>query len=96
MRLSAPYGATRDIEYAWPEILAPADPWSGDEALPDPACYASYRRHGGKLSQAEFQDWDQRFLAAYQDILSGRAGWAAGSIVRSHRSCGIANRERRN
>ena len=80
MRLQAPHGANRDVEFAWPELVAPDDPWAGDEALADPASTEAYQRRGGTLSPEEHQHWDRCFLEAYRNILSGRSGWDACAI----------------
>ncbi len=61
MRLAAPFGAEREIEFAWPEVLTDRDPYAGDEALDDPL---------------PGED-DARFRSAYRAALDGRGTFAA-------------------
>lgn len=66
------------LEYAWPEILAPRDPWSGDEARPDATSYANYRAFGGEaLTEAAYAEADREFLRVYRAILDGQLPWGA-------------------
>lgn len=74
-------GVWTSLEYAWPELLAPRDPWAGDEVLCEPGSYEDYTRYADSsyerplLSEAEHAKADLRFRTTYRDILEGRAGW---------------------
>ena len=78
-RLAAPWNLPATIERAWPEELRPADPFSGDEGLPDPATFEQYLKWVSppRLSEAAFLAADAAFLEAYFDVLSGRRPWGA-------------------
>lgn len=76
-------GSPDNLEYAWPELLDPADPWAGDEALPVPSDYDNYLRYGPpalsvrRLSRAAHDAVDAEFLATWRAIIGGRAPWSA-------------------
>lgn len=66
------------LEYAWPEILCPRDPWAGDEVIVEEASYRNYLDFGLQggaepLDEASFKETDARFMALYRDFLDGRA-----------------------
>lgn len=70
------------LDSAWPEPIAPSDPWAGDERLADPSTPDDLARHGARLDAAALPAashavWDAAFLHAYAAVLDGRAPWGA-------------------
>lgn len=71
-----------------PEVLAPADPSSGDEALPVGGEFFNYVRFGrGALREAELRSAEREFHAAYLTILAGDSPWEA--IAEPAAKCGV-------
>ncbi len=68
-----------DLERSWPERLTDADPYAGDEALPDPAPYSDFQRWAlqGGATEEEHRAWDERFLREHRAVLDGRLPWGA-------------------
>lgn len=64
-------------------VLAPRDPWAGDEVLDDPVG-SEYR--GQPIAPDD--EWDRRFRAAYRAVLDGRAPLSA--VEEPARRLGIA------
>lgn len=63
-----------------PALLAPGDPWAGDEVAPAPATYEGYLRycpHTPPISAADHARHDAAFREAYRAVLDGRAPWSA-------------------
>lgn len=66
------------LEYAWPELLAPRDPWAGDEVRTDATSYVNYQVYcGAVLSKDAYAEADREFLRVYRAILDGEAAWDA-------------------
>lgn len=70
------------LEYAWPEVLTPRDPYCGDEARPDPGDYKNYLAFCGlepeeQLSREAHDAANLAFLGVYRQILDGAAPWSA-------------------
>lgn len=68
------------LDQAWPTLLAPSDPFAGDERLDDPASGEDFARHAraaAPLSPSELAAWDAAFLHQYAAVLDGRAPWGA-------------------
>lgn len=66
------------LEFAWPELLCPRDPWGGDDVLPEEASYRNYLDFGvgegqTALDEDEWYRQDQAFMALYREVLDGRA-----------------------
>lgn len=83
------------LEYAWPEVLAPRDPWAGDEVRPDESDYENYLAFTAEpepLDPGAYAAWDRVFLATYRDVLDGRVPWSA--IEAPARQLGVWGRAR--
>lgn len=70
------------LEHSWPEIVAPADPWAGDERLHERGSWEDLSTHGAvaqaeDLTQAQQEAWDDAFCHQYAAVLDGRAPWGA-------------------
>ena len=70
------------LEHSWPDLVAPGDPWAGDERLHELGDYADLKKHGAvaqaaDLSPAEQRSWDDAFCQQYGAVLDGRAPWGA-------------------
>ncbi|MFT5680516.1 MAG: hypothetical protein ACI8RZ_001422 [Myxococcota bacterium] len=71
---------------ATPELLAPYDPWAGDEIEMQLGSYENYVRFSAvpsKISQAEHDEADVEFRRLYREILDGTAPWGAEAAVTS-------------
>ena len=68
-------GPVEDLERAWPETLAAADPYAGDERLSDPMDAARLERISAAwdLDAAALAAWDAEFLRVHGAVLDGRA-----------------------
>lgn len=65
---------------ATPDLLAPHDPWAGDEIEMQPGSYDNYVRFSttrSLLSPAEHGAVDAEFCRLYRQILDGDAPWGA-------------------
>lgn len=58
-----------------PEVLAPGDPYAGDEALFRSGRLETYRLWGGTASDAEVRAWERHFFDRMRAVLEGRAPW---------------------
>jgi hypothetical protein len=58
-----------------PEIVAPGDPYAGDEAIFRPGELVTYRMWGGAASEAEVRALEVRFFGRMLEVLQGRARW---------------------
>lgn len=78
-RFGASFELPRHIGSSWPEDVAPADVWAGDESAADPATYAAYTAwvRPAQLTEAEFHHWEAEFQAAYHAVLRGEQPWGA-------------------
>lgn len=73
-----PEGTLNSLEYAWPDLLDPRDPWAGDEALPDTYDYANYLTFSEGVAPLDAEAYaaaDRAFLAVYREVLGGRRPW---------------------
>ncbi len=67
-----------------PDILAPFDPWAGDEIEMSPGSYDNYVRFSearDKLSRAAHDAADAEFCRLYRAILDGAEPWGAEAAV---------------
>ena len=68
---------------ARPHLIAPFDPYAGDEALVWAGCFEDYLRHAERTGQpatlnlAQYVECDLRFERTYRDILDGLKPWSA-------------------
>ncbi len=69
----------RSIEHdVIPEVLAPGDPSSGDEALPLAGEFFNYVRFGrGEMQESELREAEVDFHDCYLSILAGDSPWGA-------------------
>ncbi len=66
---------------AWPLQEYAEDEWAADEWLPDPSSYESYQKWtDGALSEAAYQEADQRFMDRYRAILRGEIPMSSESL----------------
>lgn len=66
-----------------PEVLAPGDPASGDEALFEPGSFTNYRRFGGgALDEAAYGDTERAFHARVLAVLQGEAPYSDPELRR--------------
>ena len=78
-RLAAQWRLPMGMEKAWPEELRPADPFSGDEGLADPASYEQYCAwvRPSLLDADHFRTLDDAFLDTYFKVLAGELPWGS-------------------
>ena len=76
-------GRHPDQDTASPHVIAPRDPYAGDEALIWPGDYADYLRHAERtgfdspISEAAYAELDLTFERTYRAILDGDEPYSA-------------------
>lgn len=69
-----------------PEVLAPGDPYAGDEVVYRPGDLVTYRMWGGTASEAEVRMLEQRFFARTLAVLQGCAAWDDPELLETARA----------
>jgi len=58
-----------------PEVIAPGDPYAGDEAIFRPGVLVTYGMWGGTAPEAEVRALEARFFGRMLAVLQGQAPW---------------------
>jgi hypothetical protein len=75
------------LDRAWPTVVHPRDPWSGDESLLMTGSFEDYLQHcerqqqSAELDEAAHEVWDLRFEGIYRQVLDGTAELAAIEVA---------------